>query len=128
MQILLNHTKQQTSYLTGSRDAPHISTLPPDVTLFAVEKAIPLLQELNTNIETLRDNLCTETHCVVSRSIYIAYFILYRLLFLFISCLNAFYVVFKALIALFKRCYYSVLIKLTICLEICTTKAQNDPT
>lgn len=33
----------KTTYLTGSRDAPHISTLPPDVTLFAVEKAIPLL-------------------------------------------------------------------------------------
>lgn len=32
--------------LTGSRDAPHISTLPPDAALFAVEKAIPLLQEL----------------------------------------------------------------------------------
>lgn len=51
MQILLNiSSKPQTavnhSYLTGSRDAPHISTLPPDVALFAVEKAIPLLQEL----------------------------------------------------------------------------------
>lgn len=36
--------------LTGSRDAPNISTLPPDVTLFAMEEAISLLQELQENL------------------------------------------------------------------------------
>ena len=50
MHILPNTSQcivnNETSYLTGSRDAPHVSTLPPDVTLLAVEKAIPLLQEL----------------------------------------------------------------------------------
>lgn len=48
MHIFAKHKSahDKTSYLTGSRDAPHVSTLPPDVTLPAVEKAIPLLQEL----------------------------------------------------------------------------------
>lgn len=36
----------QDADLTGSRDAPNISTLPPDVALFAVKEAVPLLQEL----------------------------------------------------------------------------------
>lgn len=36
----------QDADLAGSRDAPHVSTLPPDVALLAVEEAVPLLQEL----------------------------------------------------------------------------------
>lgn len=49
MQTLPKKSDQSMLYitnLTGSRDAPHVSTLPPDAALFAVEKAIPLLQEL----------------------------------------------------------------------------------
>lgn len=37
-----------TTNLAGSRDAPHVSTLPPDVALLAVEEAVPLLQELKS--------------------------------------------------------------------------------
>lgn len=33
-------------HLTGSRDAPHISTLPPDVALLTVEESIPLFKKL----------------------------------------------------------------------------------
>lgn len=36
--------------LAGSRDAPNVSTLPPNVTLFAVKEAISLLQELQKKI------------------------------------------------------------------------------
>lgn len=42
--------KVKDTNLTGSRDAPNVSTLPPDVTLFAVKEAVPLLQELQKNI------------------------------------------------------------------------------
>lgn len=49
----LTGCSQAPTDLTGSRDAPHISTLPPDAALFAVEKAISLLQELQR-----KDHLC----------------------------------------------------------------------
>lgn len=42
---ILEQNVQDTD-LTGSRDAPNVSTLPSDVALFAVKEAIPLLQEL----------------------------------------------------------------------------------
>lgn len=47
-----------TTNLTRSRDAPYISTLPPDVALFAVEKPIPLLQELE---KTKINKICTKS-------------------------------------------------------------------
>lgn len=47
-----------TTNLTRSRDAPYISTLPPDVALFAVEKPIPLLQELE---KTKINKMCTKS-------------------------------------------------------------------
>lgn len=48
------------THLTGSRDAPDISTLPPDVALFAVEKAVPLLQELK-NMKIILRSFGAET-------------------------------------------------------------------
>ena len=51
------------SYLACSRDAPDIGTLPPDVTLSAVEMAIPLLQELfQENMDTVVENCKRDTH------------------------------------------------------------------
>ena len=52
------------SYLACSRDAPDIRALPPDVTLSAVEMAIPLLQELfQENIDTdVVENCKRDTH------------------------------------------------------------------
>lgn len=47
-----------TTNLTRSRDAPYISTLPLDVALFAVEKPIPLLQELE---KTKINKICTKS-------------------------------------------------------------------
>lgn len=44
--LYITDCSEHAANLTGSRDAPHVSTLPPDAALFAVEKAIPLLQEL----------------------------------------------------------------------------------
>lgn len=42
---ILEQNVQDTD-LTGSRDAPDVSTLPSDVALLAVKEAVPLLQEL----------------------------------------------------------------------------------
>lgn len=47
---------KQAAYLTGTRDAPDISTLPPDVAFFAVKKAIPLLQELRNICTGIKNN------------------------------------------------------------------------
>lgn len=44
--LYITDCSEHAANLTGSRDAPHVSTLPPDAALFAVEKTIPLLQEL----------------------------------------------------------------------------------
>lgn len=50
--LYITNCSKHAANLTGSRDAPHVSTLPPDAALFAVEKAIPLLQELGETNKT----------------------------------------------------------------------------
>lgn len=53
--LYITDCTEHTANLTGSRDAPHVSTLPPDAALFAVEKAIPLLQELGEKKNKTKD-------------------------------------------------------------------------
>lgn len=61
---MLNYTTN----LAGSRDAPHISTLPPDVALLAVEKAVPLLQELKSIAGSFLHSQICVPHSVMQES------------------------------------------------------------
>lgn len=68
--LYITDCSEHAANLTGSRDAPHVSTLPPDAALFAVEKTIPLLQELDEEKKNKRQTSQSLIQAVSFKKVY----------------------------------------------------------